>query len=109
MIPNGCRRARAATRTALGAPVPPPGIDTSLEKDAEQVKVTSLRQRLELRHTCTLLGEQSRDRRHDVFGPDGLEGRQWRVAQQRICQWGICNGGDLFHGRPSVYHESLRQ
>ena len=30
------------------APVPPPGIDTNLEKDAEEVKVTSLRQRLEL-------------------------------------------------------------
>jgi len=28
--------------------VPPPGVDTNLEKDAEQVKVTSLRQRLEL-------------------------------------------------------------
>src|SRR5262249_40207510 len=27
---------------------PPPGVDTNLEKDAEQVKVTSLRQRLEL-------------------------------------------------------------
>ena len=33
----------------LGAPPPqpPPGVETNLEKDAEQVKVTSLRQRLE--------------------------------------------------------------
>jgi mono/diheme cytochrome c family protein len=30
------------------APVPPAGVDTNLEKDAEAVKVTSLRQRLEL-------------------------------------------------------------
>jgi len=28
--------------------VPPPGVDTNLDKDAEEVKVTSLRQRLEL-------------------------------------------------------------
>src|SRR5262249_26263016 len=30
------------------APVPPPGVDANHEKDAEQVKVTSLRQRVEL-------------------------------------------------------------
>jgi mono/diheme cytochrome c family protein len=29
------------------APVPPPGVDTNLEKNAEEVKTTSLRQRLE--------------------------------------------------------------
>ena len=33
---------------ATPAPVPPAGVDTNLEKDAEQVKITSLRQRLEL-------------------------------------------------------------
>jgi hypothetical protein len=43
-------RGRWILENILGtpAPVPPPGIDTDLEKDAEQVKVTSLRQRLEL-------------------------------------------------------------
>ncbi len=43
-------RGRWILENVLGtpAPVPPPGIDTNLEKDAEQVKVTSLRQRLEL-------------------------------------------------------------
>jgi len=43
-------RGRWILENVLGtpAPVPPPGIDTNLEKDAEEVKVTSLRQRLEL-------------------------------------------------------------
>jgi mono/diheme cytochrome c family protein len=43
-------RGRWILENVLGtpAPVPPPGVDTDLEKDAEQVKVTSLRQRLEL-------------------------------------------------------------
>ncbi len=43
-------RGRWILENILGtpAPVPPPGVDTNLEKDAEQVKVTSVRQRLEL-------------------------------------------------------------
>jgi hypothetical protein len=43
-------RGRWILENVLGtpAPVPPPGIDTDLEKNAEEVKVTSLRQRLEL-------------------------------------------------------------
>jgi hypothetical protein len=43
-------RGRWILENVLGtpAPVPPPGIDTNLEKDAEEVKVTSVRQRLEL-------------------------------------------------------------
>jgi len=43
-------RGRWILENILGtpAPVPPAGVDTNLEKDAEQVKVTSLRQRLEL-------------------------------------------------------------
>jgi Protein of unknown function (DUF1592)/Protein of unknown function (DUF1588)/Protein of unknown function (DUF1585)/Protein of unknown function (DUF1587)/Protein of unknown function (DUF1595)/Planctomycete cytochrome C len=43
-------RGRWILENVLGtpAPVPPPGVDTNLEKDPEQVKVTSLRQRLEL-------------------------------------------------------------
>jgi hypothetical protein len=46
-------RGRWILENILGtpAPVPPPGIDTSLENDAEQVKVTSVRQRLELHRT----------------------------------------------------------
>ena len=43
-------RGRWILENVLGtpAPIPPPGVDTNLDKDAEQVKVTSLRQRLEL-------------------------------------------------------------
>jgi hypothetical protein len=43
-------RGRWILENVLGtpAPVPPPGVDTNLDKDAEEVKVTSLRQRLEL-------------------------------------------------------------
>jgi mono/diheme cytochrome c family protein len=43
------QRGRWILENVLGtpAPVPPPGVDTNLEKDAEAVKVTSLRQRLE--------------------------------------------------------------
>jgi mono/diheme cytochrome c family protein len=43
------QRGRWILETLLGtpAPVPPPGIDTNLEKDPEAVKATSLRQRLE--------------------------------------------------------------
>ncbi len=42
-------RGKWILETLLGtpAPVPPPGIDTNLEKNPEEVKVTSLRQRLE--------------------------------------------------------------
>ena len=43
------QRGRWILENVLGtpAPVPPPGVDTNLEKDPEAVKVTSLRQRLE--------------------------------------------------------------
>ena len=46
-------RGRWILENILGtpAPVPPPGIDTNLEKDAEEVKITSVRQRLELHRT----------------------------------------------------------
>ena len=43
------QRGRWILENVLGtpAPVPPPGVDTNLEKDPEAVKATSLRQRLE--------------------------------------------------------------
>ena len=42
-------RGKWVLENLLGAPPPqpPPGVETNLEKDADQVKVTSLRQRLE--------------------------------------------------------------
>jgi hypothetical protein len=53
----------------LGAPPPqpPPGVETNLEKDPEQVKVTSLRQRLEVHRaspTCAAC--------HRLMDPVGL-------------------------------------
>ena len=43
-------RGKWVLENVLGAPppAPPPGVETNLEKDAAQVKVTSLRQRMEL-------------------------------------------------------------
>jgi uncharacterized protein DUF1592/uncharacterized protein DUF1588/uncharacterized protein DUF1587/uncharacterized protein DUF1585/uncharacterized protein DUF1595/cytochrome c len=43
-------RGKWVLENVLGAPppTPPPGVETNLEKDAAQVKVTSLRQRMEL-------------------------------------------------------------
>ncbi|HEY3159624.1 MAG TPA: DUF1592 domain-containing protein [Vicinamibacterales bacterium] len=43
-------RGKWVLENVLGVPppAPPPGVETNLEKDAEQVKVTSLRQRMEL-------------------------------------------------------------
>jgi hypothetical protein len=43
-------RGKWVLENVLGAPPPnpPPGVETNLEKDAQQVKVTSLRQRMEL-------------------------------------------------------------
>ena len=43
-------RGKWVLENVLGAPPPqpPPGVETNLEKDAAQVKVTSLRQRMEL-------------------------------------------------------------
>ena len=46
-------RGKWVLENVLGAPPPqpPPGVETNLEKDAAQVKVTSVRQRLELHRT----------------------------------------------------------
>ena len=42
------RQVGARERARCAAAAPPPGVETNLEKDAAQVKVTSLRQRMEL-------------------------------------------------------------
>jgi hypothetical protein len=62
-------RGRWILENILGtpAPVPPPGIDTNLEKDAEEVKVTSLRQRLELHRTNPVCASC-----HKIMDPIGL-------------------------------------
>jgi mono/diheme cytochrome c family protein len=48
-------------------PQPPPGVETNLEKDAAQVKVTSLRQRLELHRANPVCAAC-----HNVMDPIGL-------------------------------------
>jgi len=48
-------------------PQPPPGVETNLEKDAEQVKITSLRQRLELHRANPVCAAC-----HNVMDPIGL-------------------------------------
>ena len=62
-------RGKWILENVLGAPPPqpPPGVETNLEKDPEQVKVTSLRQRLELHRaspTCAAC--------HRLIDPVGL-------------------------------------
>jgi hypothetical protein len=62
-------RGKWVLENVLGAPPPqpPPGVETNLEKDPEQVKVTSLRQRLELHRaspTCAAC--------HRLIDPVGL-------------------------------------
>src|SRR5262245_11212720 len=48
-------------------PQPPPGVETNLEKDAAQVKVTSLRQRLEMHRASPVCAAC-----HNVMDPIGL-------------------------------------
>ncbi len=62
-------RGRWILENVLGtpAPVPPPGVDTNLEKDAEQVKVTSLRQRLELHRSNPICASC-----HKIMDPIGF-------------------------------------
>jgi mono/diheme cytochrome c family protein len=48
-------------------PQPPPGVETNLEKDAAQVKITSLRQRLEMHRASPVCAAC-----HNVMDPIGL-------------------------------------
>lgn len=62
-------RGRWILENVLGtpAPVPPPGVDTNLEKDPEQVKITTLRQRLELHRENPVCASC-----HKIMDPIGL-------------------------------------
>jgi hypothetical protein len=55
--------------TLLGVPppAPPPGVETNLDKDAAQVKVTSLRQRLELHRASPVCASC-----HNLMDPIGF-------------------------------------
>src|SRR6266853_1445416 len=77
--------ARDAACWGRAAPVPPPGVETNLEKDPAEVKTTSLRQRLEAHRsnpTCASC--------HKIMDPIGfaLENFDlvgtWREREGRI-------------------------
>ena len=63
------QRGKWVLENLLGAPPPqpPPGVNTNLEKDPEQVKVTSLRQRLEQHRANPVCASC-----HKVMDPIGL-------------------------------------
>jgi hypothetical protein len=71
----------------LGAPPPqpPPGVETNLEKDPEQVKVTSLRQRLEQHRANPVCASC-----HKVMDPIGLSLEnfdhtgKWRTEDAKV-------------------------
>jgi len=89
----------------LGAPPPnpPPGVETNLEKDPEQVKVTSLRQRLELHRASPQCASC-----HRMMDPIGLalenfdHTGKWRTmdgktaidASGRLADGTVVNGPD---------------
>lgn len=62
-------RGKWVLENVLGAPPPqpPPGVETNLEKDAAQVKVTSLRQRMELHRTNPVCASC-----HQIMDPIGF-------------------------------------
>ena len=63
------QRGKWVLENLLGAPPPqpPPGVETNLEKDAAQVKVTSLRQRMELHRTSPVCASC-----HSIMDPIGF-------------------------------------
>ena len=63
---------------------------TQLLERLDQCVKLGVRQRLELRDARALLGEQPRDRRLHVLGPDGIEARQRRIAAAADCRTQSC-------------------
>ena len=63
------QRGKFVLDTLLGVPppAPPPGVETNLEKDAAQVKVTTLRQRLELHRASPVCAQC-----HNLMDPIGF-------------------------------------
>jgi uncharacterized protein DUF1592/uncharacterized protein DUF1588/uncharacterized protein DUF1587/uncharacterized protein DUF1595/uncharacterized protein DUF1585/cytochrome c len=80
------------------APVPPPGVDTNLEKDPEAMKATSLRQRLEAHRRNPVCGSC-----HRIMDPIGLALENfdligaWRDRDGRVA---IDASGQLVDGSP---------
>jgi cytochrome c551/c552 len=89
------------------APVPPPGVDTNLEKNPEEVKTTSLRQRLEAHRTNPACASC-----HKIMDPIGfaLENfdlvGEWRERDGRTP---VDASGTLVDGTPLQGPGDLRQ
>jgi hypothetical protein len=100
-------RGKWVLETLLGAPPPqpPPGVETNLEKDAAQVKVTSLRQRLE-QHRANAACAAC----HKLMDPIGLtlenfdHTGKWRTADggQAIDASGRLTDGTALNGPASL-------
>jgi hypothetical protein len=102
-------RGKWVLENVLGAPPPqpPPGVETNLEKDAAQVKVTSLRQRMELHRTNPVCASC-----HQIMDPIGFSlenfdntGR-WRTLDGRTP---IDASGTLVDGTRLTGPATLRQ
>ena len=102
-------RGKWVLENVLGAPPPqpPPGVETNLEKDAAQVKVTSLRQRMELHRSNAVCASC-----HQLMDPIGFSlenfdntGR-WRTLDGRTP---IDASGSLVDGTKLKGPATLRQ
>jgi hypothetical protein len=102
-------RGKWILENVLGAPPPqpPPGVETNLEKDPDQVKATSLRQRLELHRANPACASC-----HRIMDPIGLalenfdHTGKWRTRDGSAL---IDATGQLIDGTPLNGPESLRR
>ena len=103
------QRGKWVLENLLGAPPPqpPPGVETNLEKDAAQVKVTSLRQRMEVHRNNPACASC-----HSIMDPIGFALENFDHAGK----WRTMDGtapidatGQLVDGTRLDGYESLRQ
>jgi len=102
------QRGKWVLENLLGAPPPqpPPGVETNLEKDAAQVKVTSLRQRMELHRTNPACASC-----HSIMDPIGFALENFDNAGKWRTMDGIAPidaSGQLVDGTKLDGPESLR-
>jgi uncharacterized protein DUF1592/uncharacterized protein DUF1588/uncharacterized protein DUF1587/uncharacterized protein DUF1585/uncharacterized protein DUF1595 len=102
------QRGKWVLENLLGAPPPqpPPGVETNLEKDAAQVKVTSLRQRMELHRTSPACASC-----HSIMDPIGFALENFDHAGKWRTMDGITPidaSGQLVDGTKLDGPESLR-
>jgi hypothetical protein len=97
----------------LGAPPPnpPPGVETNLEKDAAQVKVTSLRQRMELHRSSPVCASCHRLMDPIGFSLENFDNTgKWRTLDGKtpIDASGQLADGTRLNG-PATLREALLQ